>query len=266
MRQYHDLLQRILDEGVKQGRPHRHGHAVGLRPPDAVRPAQGFPLVTTKKLHLKSIVHELLWFLAGDTNVAYLKDNGVSIWDEWADEQRRARPGLRQAMALVGEARTGARTTRLQVAARRDHAQSRLAPSRAVGLERRRSRQDGARAVPLPVPVLRRGRQALVPALPALGRLLPRRAVQHRELRAADAYGRAGERAGARRFRAHVRRRASLSQSSRADATCNCRASRARCRRCGSIRTCARSSTSPSTTSSFDDYDPHPHIKAPVAV
>ena len=86
MKQYHDLMRRVLEEGAKKedrtgtGTVSVFGHQMRF---DL---SEGFPMVTTKKLHLKSIVHELLWFLAGDTNIKYLNDNGVRIWNEWADE------------------------------------------------------------------------------------------------------------------------------------------------------------------------------------
>lgn len=87
MQQYHDLIQRVLTTGVDKedrtgtGTLSVFGHQMRF---DLT---EGFPLITTKKLHTRSIIHELLWFLKGDTNIKYLKDNKVGIWDEWADEQ-----------------------------------------------------------------------------------------------------------------------------------------------------------------------------------
>lgn len=92
MKQYLDMMQHVLDNGTKKedrtgtGTLSVFGHQMRFNLSD------GFPMVTTKKLHLKSIIHELLWFLAGDTNIKYLNDNGVRIWNEWADEKGELGP------------------------------------------------------------------------------------------------------------------------------------------------------------------------------
>lgn len=86
MKQYHKLMQYVLDHGAKKEDRTGTGTMSVFGYQMRYDLAKGFPLLTTKKLHTKSIIHELLWFLKGDTNIAYLKENGVKIWDEWADE------------------------------------------------------------------------------------------------------------------------------------------------------------------------------------
>lgn len=92
MRQYHELLQHILDKGTKKEDRTGTGTTSVFGYQMRFDLSEGFPAVTTKKLHLRSIIIELLWFLRGDTNIKYLKDNNVSIWDEWADENGNLGP------------------------------------------------------------------------------------------------------------------------------------------------------------------------------
>ncbi|MDD5041427.1 MAG: thymidylate synthase [Candidatus Peribacteraceae bacterium] len=127
MRQYLDLLQHVLENGTQKSDRTGTGTLSVFGAQMRFDLAQGFPLLTTKKLHTRSILHELLWFLRGETNIKYLKDNGVSIWDEWADEngdlgplygkQWRDFSGIDQIQWVVDEIKRNPDSRRLIVSA-----------------------------------------------------------------------------------------------------------------------------------------------------
>ena len=197
MRQYHALMQHVLDSGTRKqdrtgtGTLSVFGHQMRF---DL---AAGFPLVTTKKLHVKSIIHELLWFLRGDTNVKYLHEHGVTIWDEWADDrgelgpvygaQWRSWPAadgrhVDQIGAVLDEIRRNPDSRRLLVSAWNvgELDRMRLLPCHAL------------------FQFYVANGKLVVPALSAQRGHLPRRALQHRVLRAAHAHGGAGVRLSSR--------------------------------------------------------------------
>jgi thymidylate synthase len=129
MQQYHDLLRHILNKGSQKGDRTGTGTISCFGYQMRFDLSEGFPMVTTKKLHLKSIIYELLWFLNGDTNIKYLQENGVKIWDEWADENGNLGPvyghqwrnwnseGIDQIKEVIHTLKTNPNSRRIMVSA-----------------------------------------------------------------------------------------------------------------------------------------------------
>ncbi len=265
MRVYLDLLQHILDHGVVKddrtgtGTLSVFGHQMRIDLRD------GFPLLTTKKLHLRSIIHELLWFLTGDTNLQYLHDNKVTIWDEWADADGNLGP-VYGAQWRSWPTPDGGPIDQISRAHRRHPHQPRFAASHRQRLERGRAREDGAAAVPRALPVLGRRRGSELPALSTVRRCLPRRALQHRLLRPAHHDGRPGLRVSKPREFVHTFGDVHLYRN---------HIDQAKLQLERAPRPLPTMTLNPAIRSIFDfrfedfeltDYDPHPHIKAPIAV
>ena len=217
MQNYLNLLQDILDRGIRQSDRTGTGTISLFGYQMRFDLSQGFPAVTTKKLHLKSIVHELLWFLSGDTNTSYLNDNGVTIWDEWATDEGELGPvyGSQWRNWITADGRHIDQVTQLLSDLKtrpnsRRHIVSAWNPA-VLPDESRSPRENVAAGLQALPPChamfqfhVANGRFEL-PDVSAQCGCFPRCAVQYRILCFVDHDDRASDRSGARRLCAHFR-------------------------------------------------------------
>jgi thymidylate synthase len=189
MRQYLDFMRHVYQHGTEKtdrtGTGTRSVFGYQMRFPLA----DGFPLVTTKKLHLKSIIHELIWFLNGATNIQYLKENGVSIWDDWADAEGNLGP-------IYGYQWRSWPTPNGEHIDQITQVMEQIKHNDRLSVECRRYSADETATVPCVLSVLCCRRQVIVSVVPAQCRYLSRRALQYRFVRLTDTHDGAAGRFG----------------------------------------------------------------------